>query len=165
MPHWLIDGAELGVGTVVTAIILGYIHRRGVTRRKSALREGRPTSFEAFLRGSVAPYPRKWRYGWIDVNLGAASWKPRFSFRRKRIPLPASATVASIRRVAGLVEAIRTNPDCVVIVVRAGDVSLDLAVRNFDLPTALESLSSQSGVAWRVPMLDVESGGRYEAKR
>ena len=152
MPQWLSDTIPLGVGTVITAIVLGYMHQRGVARRRAALREGRSTSFEAFLRGSVAPYPRQWRYGWVDVSLGTASWKPRFSVRRRRIPLPASATVVSIRRVAGLVEAIRTNPDCVVIVVRGGDVSLEIAVRDFDLPTALESLGSVSGVAWRVPV-------------
>ena len=152
MPHWLSDAITLGVGTVVTAIVLGFIHRRGVARRAAALREGRSTSFEAFLRGSIAPYPRQWRYGWVDVSIGAATWKPRFSIRRRRIPLPASATVVSVRPVAGLVEAIRTNPDCVVVVVRAGDASLELAVRNFDLATALESLASASGIGWRAPV-------------
>ena len=114
--------------------------------------KGRPTSFEAFLRGGAAPFPRQWRYGWVDVSLGAASWKPRFSVRRKRIPLPTSATVVSVRRVKGLVEAIRTNPNCAVVVVRAGDASLEIAVLDFDLQTALESLGSASGVGWRVPV-------------
>jgi len=151
MPQWLSDAIQLGIAALITATLLGYLRRRGVARRQSALREGRPTSFEAFLRGNAPPYPRRWRYGWVEVGLGLPTWKPRFSIVRRPIPLPASATVESIRPVSGLVEGILTNPDCAVIVVRAGDVSLELGVVKIDVPTALESLASGTVGAWRIP--------------
>ena len=153
MPSWLSEAIQWVIAALITAAILGYLRRRGVARRQNALREGRPTSFDAFLRGNAPPYPRRWRYGRVEVGLGSPSWKPRFSILRRPIPLPASATVESMRRVSGLVEGILTNPDCAVIVVRAGDVSLELAVLNIDVPTAMESLASGTVGAWRVPRL------------
>ncbi len=153
MPQWLSDAIPLVTGAIITSIVLGYLRRRGVARRQTALREGRPASFEAFLRGNVPPYPRRWRYGWVEVDLTLPSWRPRFSIIRRSIPLPASATVESIRRVSGLVEEILTNPDCVVMVVRAGDVRLELAVVRVDVPTALEALASGTVGAWRVPSM------------
>lgn len=151
MPQLPSDLITLGIGAVVTAIILGYLRRRGVARRETALREGRPTSFEAFLRGNAPPYPRRWRYGWVEVNLSLPSWRPRFSIIQRSISLPASATVESIRQVSGVAEGILTNPDCVVMVVRAGDVRLELAVVRIDLPTALQALASGTVGGWRVP--------------
>src|SRR5262252_9718173 len=106
MPHWLIDVLTYGGGALITIVVLTYLRQRGVRRRVNALREGRPTSFEAFLRGTAAPYPRRWRYGWVDVGYGAPDWRPRFSLRRDRIALPASASVAGIRRPKNLREMI-----------------------------------------------------------
>jgi hypothetical protein len=151
MPQWVSSAIPPAIGVLVTAVVLGYLRRRGVARRQAALREGRPTSFEAWLRGQAPPYPRRWRYGWVEVGLGVPSWKPRFSLMRRPIQLPASATVESIRPVSGLVEGIMTNPGCVVIAVRAGDVSLELAIIKIDVPTAMESLASGTVGAWRVP--------------
>jgi hypothetical protein len=150
MPQWLSDAIHLGIPALITATLLGYLRGRGAARRQRPLRECRPTSFKAFLRGNAPPYPRRWRYSWLEVGLGFPTFKPRFSIVRRPITLPASATVESIRPVSGLVESILTNPDCVVIVVRAGDVSLELAVVKINVSTALESLASGTVGTWRV---------------
>lgn len=147
MPDWLREIVTGGIGVLVTAVILGYWRSRGVARRKAALREGRSTSFEAFIRGSTAPYPRRWRYGWVFVNLEGATWKPRFSLRRRPIPLPAGATVEMLRRPAGFLENLATNPNCHIVVARAGDARLELAIVTSDVPTALQSLTGP-GANW-----------------
>jgi hypothetical protein len=148
MPRWLSDILTYGVGALITIAVLGYLRRRGVARREVALREGRPTSFEAFLRGSAAPYPRRWRFGWVSVNLGGPTWKPRFSFARRSIQLPTHATIDSIRRPTGFMESLWTNPGCLIAVVRAGEVKLELAIVAADVPTSLESLASGAGAHW-----------------
>ena len=150
MPGWLRDVASLALGSVVTAIILALLHRRGIVRREAQLRQGRPVSFEAFLRGTAAPYPRRWRYGWVDVGYGAPDWRPRFSLRRDRIALPASASVAGIRRPKNLREMIATNPDFLIVKVKSESGDLELAIRDRDLPTSLRGLETQTGGAWRL---------------
>ena len=128
--------------------MLAYLRRRGVARREAALREGRPTSFEAFLRGSATPYPRRWRYGWVNVTLGGPTWKPRFSFARQSIQLPVNAAVETIRRPSGFAESFWTNPGCRILVVRADGVTFELAIVAADVPTALESMTSGTGANW-----------------
>src|SRR5438270_9732484 len=97
-----VAGAVLAA--IVTAGLLGYLHRRGTRRRASALREGRPTSFTAFLRAPAAPYPRRWREGVVTLGVGPPVWKASWGLRRSAIPLPVSASVDSLRRVAGIAE-------------------------------------------------------------
>lgn len=150
MPRWLIDLISIAVGAALAAVILGFLRRWGLARREAALREGRPTSFQAFLRANVAPYPRRWRYGWVNVGFGPPSWKPRFSLRRRPVVLPASASIETIRRVAGLKEMLLTNPDCLVLHVRADHLRLELAIIAMDVPSALRALESGSGGGWRL---------------
>ena len=150
MPQWLSELIPLAIGTVITAVVVGFLRRRGLARREAALRQGRPTSFEAFIRGNVAPYPRRWRYGWVDVGLGPPSWKPRFSLPRERVALPASARIEGIRRVTGIIEMFRTNPGCLILHVRAEHVELDLAIMAMDAPSAVRALESGSGGGWRI---------------
>ena len=57
-----------------------------------------------------------------------------------------------IRRVAGLRETVFVNPECRIIVARAGNVSLELALMEIDVITALQALDSGSGGGWRVPV-------------
>jgi len=150
MPRWLIDLISAVVAAVLTAVIIGFLRRRSLARREAALQEGKQTSFEAFIRGKVAPYPRRWRYGWVNVGLGTPSWKPRFSLRRRPVVLPVSARIESIRHVAGFMEMFATNPDCSVFHVRAEDVDFELAVMAMDVASALRALQSGSGGGWRV---------------
>lgn len=152
MPAWLLGNLHFVIAAIVTAAVLGYLRSRGVRRRVRALREGRPTSFEAFLRGSAPPYPPRWRYGWVEITLGGPTWKPRFSFVRRPIALPANATVESIRKPRGFMENLRTNPECRIVVARAETVTLELAIVMADIPTALESLSSGAGAQWKTPL-------------
>jgi hypothetical protein len=148
MPLWLSDVLTYGVGALITTAVLAYLRRRGVARRRRALREGSPTSFEAFFRGGAAPYPRRWRYGWVYVNLAGPTWKPRFSLARRLVQLPGHATVVRIRRPAGLIENFSTNPGCRIVVARADEVTLELAIIAADIPTALETLTSGVGAYW-----------------
>ncbi len=150
MPRWLIDLVSIAIAAALTAVIVGFLRRWGLAHREAALREGKPTSFEAFLRANVAPYPRRWRYGWVNVGLGPPSWKPRFSLRRQPVALSASATIETIRRVAGMKEMLLTNPDCLVLRVRADHLQLELAVMAMDVPSALGALKSRSGGGWRL---------------
>jgi len=150
MPRWPIDIISATVAAVITAVILGFLRRRSLARREAALQEGKQTSFEAFFRGKAAPYPRRWRYGWVNVGLGAPSWKPRFSVRRQPVALPVSARIESIRRVAGFKEMLATNPDCSIFHVRAEDLDFELAVMAMDVPSALRALQSGSGGGWRI---------------
>lgn len=150
MPRWLIELIPIAIAAALTAVILGFFRRRNLARRESALREGRPTSFEAFLRGKIAPYPRQWRYGWVNVGLGTPSWKPRFSLRRRPVALPTSARIEGIRPVAGFWEMLATNPGYVIVHVRADHVELELAIMAMDLSSAVRALESGSGGGWRL---------------
>jgi len=105
---------------------------------------GKPFTFDASLRANTAPYPRRWRAGWVTVNAGPPTWKPRFSLIRRRLVLPTPATVDQIRDVDGLREGMSVSPECRVIVARAGDVNLELAVFPIDVPIAQQALESGS---------------------
>jgi hypothetical protein len=150
MPSWLSELISIGVAAALTAVIVGFLRRRALARREAALREGKPTSFEAFLRSNVAPYPRRWRYGWVNVGLGPPLWKPRFSLRRQPVALPASARIEKVRRAAGFKEMLATNPDCSILHARAEHVELELAIMTMDVPSALRALESGSGGGWRL---------------
>jgi hypothetical protein len=56
--------------------------------------------------------------------------------------------VDSIRRPAGFMENLLTNPDCRIVVACAGDVTVELAIIAADVPTALASLGSGPGANW-----------------
>ena len=142
-----------GAVALVTAAVLTYLRSRDIARRQAALREGRPTSFEAFFRGTGHTYPRRWRYGWVSINLAGPTWKPRFSLFRSPIELPPDAIVDRIRPPAGLIENFRTNPGCRIVVAHVGDVTLELAILQADMPTALESLMSGAGANWNLANL------------
>jgi hypothetical protein len=145
-----------GVAAVISAALIAFLRRRHAAAAKAALRAGRPLSFECFLRADAAPYPRRWRYGWVSIGVGLPTWKPRFSLIRPSVTLPASATVEEVRRVNGIWESIVTNPDCWVIVAHADQVTVRLAVLKIDLVTALQALASGSGGGWRVPVPHLE---------
>ena len=150
------DLVGYAVAAVVSAALIAFLRRRRAASARAALQAGRPLSFECFLRADAAPYPRRWRTGWVSVGIGLPTWKPRFSVIRRSVTLPASATVEEVRRVNGIWESIVTNPDCWVIVARADPVTIRLAVLQIDLEIALQALASGSGGGWRVPASHLE---------
>jgi len=152
MPDWLREILTVAVAAVITAALLGFLRSRGARARRAALGAGKPLKFDAFLRADAAPYPRRWRLGWLMIGVGPPMWKPRFSLLRRPLALPVSATVEQIRRVAGLRETVFVNPECRIIVARAGNVNLELALMEIDVITALQALDSGSGGGWRVPV-------------
>ena len=127
--------------------------------------------FSAWLRGRVAPYPRRWRGGQIQLGLGAPVWKPRFGIVRRPVELPMSAVVEQIRRVSGVREIFSVSANCMVMLVKAEEVAIELAVRTPELLSVLQALESRSGGGWRVPStitVNVLKAGKltsYELKR
>jgi hypothetical protein len=148
MPGWLLANLHYVVAAIITAAALAYLRRRGVAQRRADLDEGRPATFDAFLRGTAPPYPSRWRYGRVRVKLDGPSWTPRFRFPRRAVPLPPDATLEMIRRPASFKESLLTNPDCRIVVARAGQATVELAIVTADVPTALESLTSSAGCHW-----------------
>lgn len=148
MQGWIATFQEGLVPGVIILVASAAILTFGDWRRNRArlvdLPVGKPFTFDASLRGNTAPYPRRWRAGWVTVNAGPPTWKPRFSVMRRRVVLPMSATVEEIRDVAGLRDGISVDRGCRIIVARAGDVSLELAVFPLDLPAARQALESGS---------------------
>jgi len=148
MPGWLSDHLnDLAVGAISSAVVAaftGFLYVRRARQRVIDLQLWKPVTFDASLRGNTAPYPRRWRLGWLTVNAGPPTWKPRFSLIRKRVVLPMSATVEEVRAPAGLWEALIVNTECRVIVARSGDVKVELAVFPIDVPTACQALESGS---------------------
>jgi hypothetical protein len=146
MPSWLSDFlstvAVVAICVVVVAGISRFLDWSGYRKRPVDRQVGKPATFDASLRANRAPYPRRWRAGWLTVNSGPPTWKPRFSLLRRPVVLPASAAVEQIRDVAGLREAFSVNPVCRVILARAGDVNLELAVFPTDVPIARQALES-----------------------
>jgi len=116
---------------------------------------GKPFTFDASLRANTAPYPRRWRAGWVTVNAGPPTWKPRFSLIRRRLVLPTSATVEQIRDVDGVREGMSVSPGCRVIVARAGDLKLEVAVFPIDVSTARQALESGSA-GGTLPLSDLK---------
>ncbi len=84
--------------------------------------------------------------GWLTVNAGPPTWRPRFSVMRRRVVLPMSAAVEKIRA-PDLREGLIVNYECRIIVARAGNVKLELAVFPSDLATAQQAIESGSAGA------------------
>ena len=147
MPGWLHDflraAAEPVIVAALTAAVIGFVRRRRAQRRLVDLQIGKSVTFDASLRANTAPYPRRWRMGWLTVNAGPPTWRPRFSVMRRPVVLPMSAIVEQIRT-PSLREGLIVNTECRIIVARAGDVRLELAVFPVDLPTAQQALQSGS---------------------
>jgi hypothetical protein len=147
MPDWLIEhlstAAEGLILAILTGVFVELLQMRGARKRLVALQVGKAVTFDASLRASAAPYPRRWRAGWLTVNAGPPTWKPRFSVMRRPVVLPMSATVQEIRDV-GLKEGFSVSHACRVIVARAGDLNLELAVFPVDLTTAQQAIESGS---------------------
>jgi len=151
MPGWLADflntAAVGAISAVVLAAVSGSLYMRRARKRLIDLQVGKPATFYASLRANTAPFPRRWRAGWLTVNAGPPSWRPRFSLIRRPIVLPMSATVEEIRAPAGLREGLIVNTESRIMVARAGDVTLELAVFPIDLRTAMQALETGSAVA------------------
>jgi len=62
-----------------------------------------------------------------------------------------SAVVEQIRRVSGVREILSVSANCVVMLVQAEEVALELAVRTPEFLSVLQALESRSGGGWRVP--------------
>jgi len=150
MLQWASHVASAVIAAVVTAALLGYLHRRGTRRRAAALREGRPTSFKAFLRAPAAPYPRRWREGVVTLGVGPPTWKATLGLRRSTLRLPVSASVDSMRGAASFGEKLATTPDSIIVVAHSGEGDVELAVRAFDFRTAIQALEVGTGGAWRI---------------
>ncbi len=152
MAAWISDFKDALIPGVIilmaTTLALTFRDWRKARARRFDLPLGKRFTFDASLRANTAPYPRRWRAGWLTVNAGPPTWKPRFSLIRRPVALPMSAIVEQIRDVAG-VEAISVNPGCRIIVARAGPVSFELAVFPIDLRTA--QLAVESGSAGGPP--------------
>jgi hypothetical protein len=97
----------------------------------------------ASLRRDVAPYPHRWRSGWLTIGIGPPTWWPHFGFARRPVVLPAPVAVAEIRHVSGRRERFIVNTDCRIIVVRDDDVSFELAVPATDLAAATDALAGR----------------------
>ena len=149
MSQWVLQILEAVIAAIITAALLGYIHRRGVRRRSAALREGKPTSFRAFLRGSAPPYPKGWREGVVTLGVGSPEWQPSWGLRRRAVLLPLSASVVSMRRATGARERFATSPDSIIVAISSGEGDLELGIRDFDFRTAMKALDVGSGGGWR----------------
>ena len=154
MPDWLSSVLPTIVVGVVSAVAVRALIDWRAGRNRRAVAAGRPATFDAWLRADARPYPKRWRYGFLSLGVGPPTWKPRFSILRRPIVLPPSAEVAKVRRTAGWIEPIVTNPGCVVIVARADGMTLELAVMNFELGTSLRALTAATGGGWRFPVPD-----------
>src|SRR5205823_15111305 len=120
MPDWLREILTVAVAAVITAALLGFLRSRGARARRADLRAGKPLKFDAFLRADAAPYPRRWRLGWLMIGIGPPMWKPRFSLLRRPLALPVSARVEQARRRGGLSETVFDTPARRIIVPRPG---------------------------------------------
>src|SRR5215470_15093264 len=163
MPGWLAPIVEGAVAAIISAVLVAWIRRRLAARHRLALASGRPFRFDASLQGNVAPYPRHFRAGWVYVGVGAPVWKPRFSVVRRPIHLPMAAVVDEVRQLSGLGEILRVDSACRVIVARAGDVQLDLAVLPREVITVLQAFKSSTGEGWKVPAWAVDVQGLSRA--
>ena len=143
------------VGGVVVAIYRGWLS----AQRSVALQRGRQITFDAGLRANLSPYPQRWRTGWLTTGAGPPAWKPRFGLVRRTVPLPLSATVDQVRQPSGVKERFFFfNVEYRVIVARAGDVNLEIAIPLDDLLVALQALASGPGGGWRIRAEDLEPG-------
>jgi hypothetical protein len=134
---------ETGAIGLLVVIAFGLFIDWRRARARLGLGVGKPMTFDASLRANAAPYPRRWRMGWMTVNAGPPTWRPRFSVMRRPVGLPMSAVVEKIRA-PSLREGLIVNTECRIIVARAGDVNLELAVFPPDLPAAQQALESGS---------------------
>jgi len=148
LPAGVLQGV---VVAVIGGMLVGIYGAWLAARRRKAYLAGRPASVDVFFRANVAPYPRRWRIGWLTVGYGPPSWKPRFGFTRPRMPLPTSATVDQIRPPKGIREGNLFNVETRIIVARAGDVNLEFAIPKRDIPVVLAALESDAGGAWNIP--------------
>jgi len=171
MPSWLVGNLHFVVAAVVTAVLLAVYHRWRASSLRRRVRSGADVTFNAWLRGSTAPYPRRWREGQVHLGFGAPSWKPRLGIPRRTVALPISAVIEQIRPVSGAREIFSVDANCTVIVARAEDATLELAVHTNELASVLQALESRSGGGWRVPStvpVDVVRAGqvtRYDVER
>jgi hypothetical protein len=82
-----------------------------------------------------------------------------------------SAVVEQIRRVSGVRETFSVSPNCMVMLVQAQELAIELAVHTRELLSVLQALESRSGGGWRVPStvtVNVVRAGEvtsYELKR
>jgi hypothetical protein len=151
MPGWLLQNLHVVVAAIVTAAVLAVYYRWRAAALRRVVRGGAPVTFSAWLRGPVAPYPRRWREGHVQLGLGAPVWKPQFGIVRRPVQLPMSAVVEQIRRVSGVREIFSVSANCMVMLVHAEEVTIELAVRAPELLSVLQALESRSGGGWRVP--------------
>ena len=171
MPGWLLHNLHIVVAAIVTAVVLAVYYRWRAAALRRAVQSGAPVKFNAWLRGPVAPYPRRWREGQVQLGLGAPVWKPRLGIVRRPVELPMSAVVEQIRRVSGVRETFSVSPNCMVMLVQAQELAIELAVHARELLSVMQALESRSGGGWRVPStvtVNVVRAGEvasYELKR
>jgi len=161
MPGWLLQNLHFVVAAIVTAVLLGVYYRWRAAALRRAVLSGAPVTFNAFLRGPAAPYPRRWREGKVQLGFGAPVWKPHLAILRRPVELPLSAVVKEMRPVSCMREILSISADYIVLLVQADETTIELAVRSAELMSVLQALESRSGGGWRVPPtgpLDVVRG-------
>src|SRR2546425_8786361 len=97
MPGWLstiLQGAGIAV---ITAVIVGLYRRWRAAAHRADLQAGRALTFDASIRADAAPYPRRWRTGWVTAGGGGAPPEPPVSIFRRPIAPPTSAVGDPIR--------------------------------------------------------------------
>jgi len=151
MPGWLVGNLHFVVAAVVAAALLAVYHRWRASSLRRHVRLGGEVTFNAWLRGSAAPYPRRWREGQVHLGFGAPSWKPRLGIVRRPVALPMSAVVQQIRRVSGVREIFSVDANCMVIVAHGDDATMELGVHTNELASVVQALESRSGGGWQVP--------------
>jgi len=151
MPGWILQNLHFVVAAIVTALVLGVYYRWRAASLRRAVVSGAPVTFNAFLRGPAAPYPRRWREGKVQLGFGAPVWKPHLAIPRRPVALPLSAVVKEMRPVSGVREILSIRADYMVLVVQGDGMTIELAVRTAELPSVLQALESRSGGGWRVP--------------
>jgi hypothetical protein len=159
MPGWLVGNLHFVVAAVVTSAILWVYHRWRASSLRRRVQSGAEVTFNAWLRGSTTPYPRRFREGQVHLGFGAPSWKPRMGISRRTVELPMSAVVEQIRPVSGVRETFRVAANCMVIVARSDVATVELGVHSNELASVLQALESRSGGGWRVPVARTAASG------
>src|SRR2546425_11165220 len=68
VPGWLVDNLHFVVAAVVAAALLAVYHRWRASSLRRRVRLGGEVTFNAWLRGSTPPYPRRSREGQAQLG-------------------------------------------------------------------------------------------------
>jgi hypothetical protein len=122
---------------------------QAAARDLEALERGEGLVVSCFLRGLVAPYPRRWKQGSLELMKGRISWRPLWALRRRPIlvdkhvrsvevkPIPASAwNVKKGGRAFGLV----SLPDFQMVVATADRTVLEFIVPCIDVQLVVSAI-------------------------